>query len=38
MRRGLSQNVPCQFLGGNKVTAIEHIKALAHRHGVARYQ
>lgn len=37
MQRGLSQNVLCQFIGGNKVTAIEQIKAVARRYGFEKY-
>jgi hypothetical protein len=33
----LSQNVLCQFLGGNKVTAIEQIKGLARRYEFEKY-
>ena len=37
MRRGLSQNTLCQFIGGNKITAIEQVKDLARRHKFEKY-
>jgi hypothetical protein len=37
MQRGVSQNLLCQVIGGNKVTAIEQIKALARRYGFEKY-